>query len=283
MPASNEPVLPAIEASDVDGIVHGLEDDGAAFIPQAISPELVDVTCRKIDELEHLEGDNQSNGKSIDHYKCVFNRDPFWLQFIDPPGIIDAVERLMGSQCHIIGMSAWRSPPGTSGDQPGPIGMHIDHIFIPMDEHLLTSGRVHLPVFIATMHYYLSDMTEDLCPTWIIPGSHKSGRGPSDARPEAGSAGTHRGEETCWNGIEAKPVLCKAGDGMLFRSEVWHSGSANRSPDRTRYLLQVHYAQRGIAQRFPPYIKFRHNPVVMDAATERQQRMMGKHHISAYG
>ena len=70
---------------------------------------------------------------------------------------------------------------------------------------------------------------------------------------------------------------------MLFRSEIWHAGSANRTKDRTRYLLQVHYAQRGIAQRFPPYVKFRHNPVVMAAANERQQRMMGKHKISAYG
>lgn len=283
MSMHTDPVLTAIKTSDVDGIVQGLEEDGAAFMPGAIGPELVAETRRKIDELEHLEGDDKSNGNSIDHYKCVFNRDPFWLQFLDPPGIIDAVERLMGSQCHIIGMSAWRSPPGTSGDKPGPIGMHIDQIFVPMEEHLLTSGQVHLPVFIATMHYYLSDMTEDLCPTWIIPGSHKSGRGPSKTKPQAGTPGVVRGEETSWNGIEARPVLCNAGDGMLFRSEVWHSGSANRTPDRTRYLLQVHYAQRGIAQRFPPYVKFRHNPVVMEAATKRQQRMMGKHNIGAYG
>ena len=24
---------------------------------------------------------------------------------------------------------------------------------------------------ICTAHYYLSDITEDLCPTWVIPGS----------------------------------------------------------------------------------------------------------------
>ena len=189
----------------------------------------------------------------------------------------------MGSQCHIIGMSAWRCHPGYNGDQPGPHDMHIDQIFVPMDEELLTSGRVHLPVFIATMHYYLVDMTEDLCPTWVIPGSHKSGRGPGEKEVAAGHPGTVHGEENSWNGVEAKPVICNAGDGMLFRSELWHAGSANRTEDRVRYLLQVHYAQRGIAQRFPPYIKFRHNPEVMEAATERQQRMMGKHQIGAYG
>ncbi|MBI1337846.1 MAG: dioxygenase [Phycisphaera sp.] len=274
--------LPPLKTSDVDGIVRALQDDGAAFMPGAISPELAARACKKIDELEHQEGDDHGARGLLDHYKCVFNRDPFWLQFIDPPGLIDAVEKLMGSQCHIIGMSAWRCFPGFNGDKTGPIGMHIDQIFVPMDEELLVTGRVHLPVFIATMHYYLVDITEDLCPTWMIPGSHKSGRGPGKKAAPTGHGGTLGGEETAWNGVEAQPVLCKAGDGMLFRSEVWHAGSANRT-DRVRYLLQVHYAQRGVAQRFPPYIKFRHNPVVMEAASERQQRMMGKHRISAYG
>ena len=33
-----------------------------------------------------------------------------------------------------------------------------------------------------------------------------------------------------------------AGDVVLFRSEVWHRGSANTS-NEVRYLMQVHYAQ----------------------------------------
>lgn len=86
-----------------------------------------------------------------------------------------------------------------------------------------------------------------------------------------------------WNGVEAQPMLLKAGDGMLFRSEVWHSGSANRTKDRTRYLLQVHYSRRGIAHRFPPYLEFKYNQDVLDAASERQLRLLGKHNIGAYG
>ena len=41
-------------------------------------------------------------------------------------------------------------------------------------------------------------------------------------------------------------MLCAAGDVLLFWSDVWHRGSANTSAE-TRYLLQVHYAQRMIA------------------------------------
>ena len=78
-------------------------------------------------------------------------------------------------------------------------------------------------------------------------------------------------------------MLCNAGDALLFRSELWHRGSINRTTDRTRYMVQVHYGARGMAQRFPPYLEFRHNPEVMAAATPRQRRMMGDHQTSAYG
>lgn len=278
--------LPAIAQNDPAAISAAIADDGCAFIPGVLSPDLSAETCRQIDALSHLDGDGRNHdGKSIDHYKCVFNRDPFWLRFLDQPGIIDAVERLLGSNCHIIGMSAWRSPPGVRRQ-----GIHADQIFLPISEDLLLSGQVVLPVFIMTLHFYLCDIDESLCPTWVIPGSHKAGRGPRPADPgqraerqrQLTIANSQGGEEETWRGQTAFPVVCNAGDCMLFRSEIWHHGSANTS-DRTRYLLQVHYAQRVIAQRFPPYIEFRHNPVVMAEANERQQRMMGKHTIGAYG
>ena len=270
--------IPAIKPSDVQATVKAVHDDGLAFFPNLISADKAKEVCGKIDELTHLEHDGRANGNGIDHYKCVFNRDPYWLQFLDMPGVIDSVEELMGDQCHIIGMSAWRTYPGA-----GNKFIHSDQLFVPMDEELLTSGRVHLPVFIATLHFYLVDIDLDLCPTWVIPGTHKSGRGPGQDKMKDGHHGTVHGNETSWNGIEETPILCNAGDGMLFRSEVWHGGSKNNTTNRVRYLLQVHYAQRGIAQRFNPYLDFKHNPAVKGAANERQLRLLGKHNISAYG
>ncbi len=268
-----------LDPMDVKGTVQAVQDDGFAFFPNLIDRQFAKDVCDKIDQLTHLEHDgNGKNGEGIDHFKCVFNRDPFWLQFMDMPGVIDSVEELMGDQCHIIGMSAWRTPPGA-----GNKFIHADQIFVPMDEELLTSGRVHLPVFISTLHFYLVDIDIDLCPTWVIPGTHKSGRGPGKDLPKDGHHGTIHGNETSWNGHEETPILTNAGDGMLFRSEIWHGGSKNNTPDRWRYLLQVHYAQRGIAQRFNPYLNFKHNPVVKAAANERQLRLLGKHNISAYG
>ncbi len=262
---------------DSAGIAKAVRDDGIAIMPKVLSPEKVKEMCAKIDKAVEtpLVHDGIGNGKDIDHLKCIFNRDPYWLQFLDTPGIIEAVEDLMGVESHIIGMTVWRSPPG-SGSQRW---MHIDQIFTPMEEELLTSNRVVLPVFISTLHFYLSDIDIDLCPTWVVPGSHKSGRAPTkDDTVENGDE-----VDYSWNGIEGQPVLVDAGDAMLFRSEVWHGGSKNNTTDRTRYLLQVHYAQRGIAHRFPPYLDFKFNPDVVSKASERQLRLLGKHTIGAYG
>ena len=77
-------------------------------------------------------------------------------------------------------------------------------------------------------------------------------------------------------------MLCKAGDVVTFRCEVWHRGTSNRS-NEDRYLLQVHYARRMIAQKFPPYLNsFQFDPDIIARATPRQRRLLGDHTPSNY-
>jgi len=252
---------PTFKLNEVEAMTKALHEDGFALIPNVLSPELVAQACAKIDTLQPFGFDNQG---ATDHYKCVFNRDPFWLQFLDWPGVIDLAEATMGEQCHIIGQTAWRSHPGHNGWGP-----HTDRLFVTMPEDMAQDPRFTLPIYLCTAHFYLTDITEELCPTYVIPGSHKSGRGPA------------RGEET-WHGKALEPVLCKAGDVLFFRSEVWHSGSMNASKDKTRYLLQNHYSHRFIAQQFSPFMTWQFNQEVLDAANPRQLRLLGNHNRGAY-
>ncbi len=270
--------LKKVDQNDVPNIILGMEDDGAVVIPQLLSKEEVKEMIHAIDNLKHVEHDRFASVTGIDHFKCVFNRNPYWLSFIDKKGVIDGIESLMGADCHIIGMSAWRTPPGSK--QGGK--MHIDQLILPMDEDLLVSGRVKLPIYYSTLHFYLNDMDLDLAPTWVVPGSHKSGRGPYPIGAD-GKCDTSNGELYKWNDIEEEPILVDAGDGMLFRSEVWHRGSPNVTTDRTRYMLQVHYGRRGVAHRFPPYLEFTYNKDVLKCASDRQLRLLGKHKTGAYG
>src|SRR5205807_9167210 len=75
--------------------------------------------------------------------------------------------------CHVIGQTAWRCHPGFIG-----VGVHADYLVMELPEEWLGDPRFTLPPQIGTAHFFLSDITEDLCPTRVIPGSHRSGRYP---------------------------------------------------------------------------------------------------------
>jgi hypothetical protein len=266
------PKLPTYAQDDVAGQLKGMKEDGFAIIPGVLDAAEVAEMRRRIDDLTAFGYDRK--GAGIDHFKCVFNRHPYWLKYLDHPGVIGCAEATMGDDCHVIGQTAWRTPPGEGG-----FGVHVDQLFFPVEEDLLVSGQVELPVMLATAHFYLDDLDLDLCPTWIVPGSHKSGRGPGHRPGPLGNVG---GEEFSWRGNDLVPVLLKAGDVMIFRSEVWHSGSRNLTPDRTRYLLQTHYGRRMMAQKFSPYLDFHFSREVLSQTTPRQRRLLGSHQPSAY-
>ena len=245
--------------------VEALEQEGYVFFPGALSGEEVAVLRNTIDRLEarpeeyDRHTDPETYGflnKSINN---VFNRDPVFLSFLDSPDVIDVVEAAHGPDCHVIGMTAWMTGPGRP-DQ----GIHVDWQPLELPGDVMDDPRVEVPVYISTVHYYLDDLYEALGPTQFIPGSHRAGRVPATG-------------ESAWRGVEPRSIICSAGDAVLFRCEVWHRGTANTS-DRVRYLLQVHYAQRMITQKFPPYLnRFRFDPAILSRATDRQRRLLGEH------
>ena len=239
-----------------------LHRDGFVLIPDLLGAAQIAELRQAIDQLEAIHWDYQ--GLVDDHYKCVFNRSPFWLQFLDLPGVIELAEAALGPDCHIIGQTAWRNRPGFIGGD-----LHADYLAMELPEQLLADSGFELPMQVCTAHLYLDDIDADLCPTLVIPGSHRAGRKPLPG-------------ETAWRGREPEPVLCNAGDLLFFRSDLWHAGSRNRTTDRSRYLLQVHYGRRMVAQKFSPYLHFRFNPEVLAAATPRQRRLLGEHQPSEY-
>jgi hypothetical protein len=251
-------------------MLDALEHDGYAIVAHALSAQQWAQARQMIDALRPLHWDevdasvtHGEPGRRLDRYLCIFNRDPYWLQFIDRPGLIDLVEAALGADCHMIGMTAWRSHPGYRSE-----ALHVDYLpFESPDSALPAPSRI--PIFIMTVHFYLSDVTADLAPTRIVPGSHRSRRAPRDKDVE-------------WQGRPPETVLACAGDALVFRSDVWHAGSDNRSQRAIRYLLQVHYGRREMAQHFSPFIEWRFNPPVLAAASKRQRRLLGNHEPGAY-
>lgn len=241
--------------------LRALHQDGFVLLPAVLGRSQIVDLRRAIDALKPMHWDYSG---VIDHYKCVFNRDPFWLPYLDVDGVIELAEAALGDDCHIIGQTAWRCHPGFVGAP-----LHLDYLVMELPPSLLLDPAFDLPMQIFTAQFYLDDIDADLSPTRVIPGSHRAGRA-----PVAG--------ETQWAGRSAQPVLCRAGDVLVLRSELWHAGSDNRTVDRSRYLLQVHYGRRMMAQKFSPYLHWQFNPAVLAAATPRQRRLLGDHLEAEY-
>lgn len=241
--------------------LQALHQQGFVLLPGVLDAPRVAAVRAAIDALRPIHWDYQG---SLDHYKCVFNRDPFWLPYLDLPPVIELAEAALGDDCHVIGQTAWRCHPGLVGSE-----LHLDHLPMALPSSLLDDPAFELPMQICTAQLYLNDIDAELAPTRVIPGSHRAGR-----PPVAG--------ERDWRGREPEPIFCRAGDLLFFRSELWHAGSPNLSPTRSRYMLQIHYGRRMVAQKFSPYLAFRFDPAVLAACTPRQRRLLGEHAEAEY-
>ena len=262
--------LPLEARSDLAGYVQAMEGDGYAYFPGVLDQQEIAELRAAMDRLTVIEAsfdrhtDPEEHGflnKSINN---AFNRDPVFLPYLDRSKIIELVEAVHGPDCHSIGMTAWMTGTGRPAQT-----LHADWQPLRLPAEVMENPEVKIPIYITTTHYYLDDITEELGPTNFVPGSHRAGRPPQES-------------ETSFKGVEEQSIMCKAGDAVVFRSEVWHRGTPNTS-GRTRYLLQVHCAQRMITQKLPPYLnKLQFDEVILQQATPRQLRMMGDHTPSNY-
>lgn len=182
--------------------------------------------------------------------------------------VIDLVTQILGDDCHVIAQNTLRTPAGKSI-----VNWHIDDaLFFPFLKELpcLPPAAWPLPVYSLNVMIALSDVrSEEFGPTQVVAESHLSGRKPDYATVlPPGSVPTS--------------LLARAGDCYLVNSQTWHRGAQNET-DQTRYLVTTTYGRRFISQRFFPFLNYRMPAHVLDGASPRMLRLLGKHQKGPYG
>lgn len=231
---------------DAPASAAALERDGHASLHGVLSPVEIAEIARDVDRVfaEIPPDDRPAAARHPEHdmfrYEML-NRSGPCQRAAAHPRILEAIEPLLGEDCHVIANTMWRNPPGLPGSDRGEV-WHIDagpHVPRPPDSPW--PDEIPYPVFAIGCHILLEDSRIEDGPTGVIPGSHRSGQHPPfDRLLDA---------DLDLDGQGCVPLLGRAGDVVLFASDVWHRRMPTREGERGRSFLQVHYARRDIAQR----------------------------------
>jgi ectoine hydroxylase-related dioxygenase (phytanoyl-CoA dioxygenase family) len=250
------PNLPYPENFDLNEAIEGMHRDGYCIFPKVLDEAGVAKFRAKIDGLGGPDSQYEvSNWCFNKQLSSDYMHDPEMLEYIDKPDVISVLEGIMGDYHQVVSGSLWVTGQGRG------MGIHVDFLPFPLPEDVANDPRITIPIFMATAHYYLDDLTLDLGPTTIIPGSHRAARPPKD--------------ETSYNGVVPHAVMLKAGDVCLFRSDLWHGAAMNTST-RRRYMVQVHYAHSTMGKWFPSIAyESCYSKEVLEAVTPRQKRLLG--------
>jgi hypothetical protein len=237
--------------------VESMHRDGYVVFPETLSR----------DEVRELRAYIDSQGGDDAQYdmpKWCFNKHvgarfhemaPL-LALTDRNPVLATMRGILGDDCQCIGGSMWVTGPGRS------MGLHSDYLPISLPQEMIADPRVIVPIFVSTAHYYLDDLTIDMGPTMLVPGSHRAGRIPNG--------------ETSWNGEQPKAAVFPAGSCMMFRSDLWH-GAALNTTEKRRYMIQVHYANVYIQRQTPTVaMKERWSEECLAALTPTQRELFGE-------
>lgn len=246
-----------------------IEQQGHTLLRGVFGPDEV---AELISDVERIYADTEADVRSRVADRPAFryelyNRSAVAQRAIAHPQILEVVDAVLGEDCHVIANTCWRNPPGHAG------GMwHCDAgPHVPRPEGIEWDDRIPYPIFVIGGHLWLWDVAAADGPTAVIPTSHRSGRlPPRDQLIDP---------LLTYNGAAAIAPEAKAGDVLLFSSDIWHRGTPATADGRGRLFIQCHYGRRDIAQRVLTTEQVNHVTPEARAriASERERDLLGLH------
>jgi hypothetical protein len=167
--------LSSAEASAAAG---SLERDGFAHVEGVLDGAETAALKAEIEAVFAATKADRAHDADDQFRHGMFNRSPLSQRAIAHPKLLQAIEPLLGEDCHVIANTAWRNIAGHRG---GP--WHMDAgPHVPRPEGIEWPAAIPYPVFAIGMHLFLEDCPMEAGPTAVLPGSHRSGRLPPTER-----------------------------------------------------------------------------------------------------
>lgn len=244
--------------------------DGCLLIPAALAADEVARVTADVDELvDRLRGEPDFATRHMESAHSVrvrhaVGQEPRLLRLVDHPAILGHVVRALGPYVALVGSEVFVRSESTATMAP----FHTDGgpamQFVRLD-HAHRALQLKVQIF-------LTDLPgPDHGNLIVIPGSH--GRVPNSRELDVDDYWLHEANEYVDRG-EMPPgavqVRAAAGDALLFPYSLWHAVAPNTG-GRTRKSVILRYGH--LWHR--PFDYLVPEPALLEAATERQRRMLG--------
>jgi len=172
------------------------EENGYLVVEGVLQGELLEAVRRESAALSAAEGPEV--GRRVWHERALFRRRPF-RDVLTLPSLIETARGLQGEDLQLLAIDLLLTRPGQGG-----VVWHRDVTFVCNKTLSINTG------------IYLSDMTPEMGPLRVVPGSHRW-----EETPKPPNADPMPGEVR---------VPVSAGSAVFFDAALWHTGDRNRSP-----------------------------------------------------
>ena len=186
-----------------------LDRDGFLPLPGILTPGQAERMGARLDELI-AQGEAVRHQEGVDTLDDVIHKDPMFEVCFSHPRLLAAVSHVLGSEFKLHSVNSRIAVPGYGLQK---LHADWDRAVKPGDHYICNSI------------WALVEFTENNGATRVVPGSHRSGKLPSDVMG---------------NLLDPHPdevkLVAPVGTVIVFNSHVWHGGTHNANSVLRRAL-----------------------------------------------
>ena len=198
-----------------------LDENGYLILHDVLSYELILRMIQRLDELTHTEGDRAGTEvhqeEGTDRLSNLINKDPVFDVCFTHPKVLASIAHVLEDDLKLSSLNYRAAHPG-SGLQK----LHADWKEAVPPWNFQVCNSIWL----------LDDFVSNNGPTRVVPGSHMSGKLPTDVMTD--HMASHPDETY---------LIAPAGNVVVFNSHTWHGGTLNLS-QKPRRGLHSYFCRR---------------------------------------
>jgi non-heme Fe2+,alpha-ketoglutarate-dependent halogenase len=201
---------------------------GYCFFPEVLSPEQTQTMRQRLDEASKAQQLDQPQYFGEPHTKA-----PYWLNLCRHPGLLDAVEAVLGPNLILVYSSMFIKP---ADNKKLSVGWHQDNTYWP---------SVH-GTDVATVWLAIDDADAQNSAMQVIPGSHRGYQEQATVPSGENEMLSKKIEATAAMEATAVTLEMKAGSLSIHDSFLLHGSGHNRS-GRRRGAYTIRYCSTDTA------------------------------------